>query len=229
MNFGVTTCPPMLRAGEGEGEGPSEVTYRRFEFAAFFGVMPALFAMAREPIPVIVGLGLLTLVTLSMLLTDPTFDRGRLRDVSGLREGWPRVVGLWCVGVLVLGLMVSALAPDQLLNLPRQRPGLWALVMVAYPVLSVVPQNIVYRAFIFHRYACVFRSPRAMVWASACAFSWAHVVFWNPVALMLTLAGGLVFAETYARRPSVPLVSLEHALYGCLVFTVGLGGYLYQG
>jgi hypothetical protein len=46
---------------------------------------------------------------------------------------------------------------------------------------------------------------------------------------LLTLIGGWFFAETYARTRSMRLVWLEHALYGCLVFTIGLGDYFYHG
>jgi uncharacterized protein len=132
------------------------------------------------------------------------------------------------VGVVALSLIVRVVTPDLWLAFPRRKPVVWALVMVLYPVLSVYAQNIIYRAFIFHRYRGLFRSPEAMVWASALAFGWAHVIFQNAVAILLTLAGGLIFARTYQRHRSLLLVSIEHALYGCLVFTVGLGWALYQ-
>lgn len=46
---------------------------------------------------------------------------------------------------------------------------------------------------------------------------------------MLTLAGGLLFAGTYARTPSFGISTAEHALYGDWLFTIGYGPFLYHG
>ncbi|WP_234730087.1 hypothetical protein [Acidocella facilis] len=45
----------------------------------------------------------------------------------------------------------------------------------------------------------------------------------------LTLAGGWLFARSYAATRSLTFSGVEHALYGCLVFTIGLGQYFYTG
>jgi hypothetical protein len=56
-----------------------------------------------------------------------------------------------------------------------------------------------------------------------------HLVFRNPIAPTLTFFGGILFAWRYQHTQSLALSSLEHALYGCLLFTVGLGQYFYGG
>jgi len=43
------------------------------------------------------------------------------------------------------------------------------------------------------------------------------------------VAGGWLFGGTYRRSRSLGLVCLEHALYGDLIFTVGLGQYFFHG
>jgi membrane protease YdiL (CAAX protease family) len=68
-----------------------------------------------------------------------------------------------------------------------------------------------------------------MIVASAAAFAFLHIVFRNPLAPALTFAGGLLFAWRYAESGSLAVSSFEHALYGCWLFTVGLGGYFYHG
>lgn len=68
-----------------------------------------------------------------------------------------------------------------------------------------------------------------MILASAAAFAFMHIVFRNPVAVVYTFAGGVLFARRYYRSGSLLVSSLEHALYGCWMFTVGLGPYFYQG
>jgi hypothetical protein len=46
-----------------------------------------------------------------------------------------------------LALYMVLAEPGNVLAILRHKPALWALIMIAYPVLSVVPQEIIYRAF----------------------------------------------------------------------------------
>ena len=101
--------------------------------------------------------------------------------------------------------------------------------MVLYPVLSVYPQGLLYRAFFFDRYADLFPGKWTMILASAAAFAFMHIVFRNWPAVALTFAGGLLFAVRYAETGSLTTSCFEHALYGCWLFTVGLGQYFYHG
>lgn len=133
---------------------------------------------------------------------------------------------------VVLGALVALFSryamPAQFLDLPRERPVLWLAIMILYPLLSVWPQEVIYRRFLFRRYAALFRG-RAMVAASALAFGFAHVIFLNWIAVAMTAAGGAIFAADYARHRSLRLACLEHSLYGCLIFTIGLGRFFYTG
>jgi uncharacterized protein len=125
-------------------------------------------------------------------------------------------------GIVLVGAALLVRKP----LLPRAHPGLWALLMVLYP-LSAYAQEIVCRTFFFHRYGTQFVRPGARVLASGLAFGWAHVAVNNLTALALATAAGLVFASTYERWRSTLLVSLEHALYGDFGFSAGLGGLFY--
>lgn len=130
---------------------------------------------------------------------------------------------------LALGLAAALLRPDLLFNFVRARPVFWAIVMILYPILSAIPQELIFRSFFFARYRGLLGSETAVIAASAIAFALAHLIFQNWVAPLLTLAGGVLFARTYAATRSLALVSLEHALYGCMIFTLGLGRYFYHG
>jgi uncharacterized protein len=46
---------------------------------------------------------------------------------------------------------------------------------------------------------------------------------------VLTFFGGILFAWRYVETGSLLTSSVEHALYGCWLFTVGLGVYFYHG
>jgi uncharacterized protein len=52
-------------------------------------------------------------------------------------------------------------------------------------VLSVYPQGIIYRAFFFERYRGLFPGPAMLIVVSAAAFSFAHIIFRNPIAVGL--------------------------------------------
>ncbi len=103
------------------------------------------------------------------------------------------------------------------------------MVMCLYPLLSVVPQEIIFRPFFFRRFEPLFPRPWLMLAASAITFGFAHVLFQNWVAVLMCMAGGLIFAITYQRTRSLAVVWFEHALYGCFIFTIGLGTYFYHG
>jgi CAAX protease family protein len=115
------------------------------------------------------------------------------------------------------------------LSFPRERPWIWALVMVLYPLLSVWPQEMIYRAFLFRRYAPLFGVGIGYILASVLAFGYMHIIFINSIAVVMSVLGGLLFAWNYAHNRSLGLVSLEHALYGCLIFTLGLGRFFFVG
>ncbi|WP_250000906.1 type II CAAX prenyl endopeptidase Rce1 family protein [Actinoplanes sp. M2I2] len=186
----------------------------------FFGLVGVLIAIdvPGGPIPVLLVAGALIVVYLRRQRVSLT---GSL-DLRG-------VVGLWA---LVSVLTVAAMAVfdrDNLFVLPRENPGLWLLIIVFYPLVSVYPQELIYRAFLLHRYEPVFGTGKRAAAASAVAFGFAHLLFGNVIAVVATVAGGWLFARRYQKTGSLLVVSIEHALYGITIFTVGLGQYFYHG
>ena len=56
-----------------------------------------------------------------------------------------------------MGYFYTILADPQALFLfPKENFKLWIIVMALYPVLSVIPQEFVYRVFFFQRYKTIF-------------------------------------------------------------------------
>jgi membrane protease YdiL (CAAX protease family) len=133
---------------------------------------------------------------------------------------------------LVLGTLITfatrSAMPAAFLNLPLHRPVLWVAIMVLYPLLSVWPQEVIFRRFLFTRYSAIF-GETGVIAASALAFGYAHIIFLNWFAVLMTLAGGAIFAFEYSRHRRLGLACLEHSLYGCLIFTIGLGRFFYTG
>jgi hypothetical protein len=200
------------------------------EFILLFLVLPLAFRFSPVRLP---ALPLLWLVALYCWLTlgrDPTFPQDRLWNAAAVPAHLHAVLGLYALlgGLIVLGTRLFA--PQLFCSFPRERPLLWLAVMLLYPVLSVYPQSLIYRAFLMHRYApLVHGSAIALILLSAAAFGWLHLIFRNRLAVVLTGLGGLLFAWRYQVSGSLALSALEHALFGCLLFTVGLGQYFYSG
>ena len=135
----------------------------------------------------------------------------------------------WLPFAIALGIFTALMIPEHLFSLPRRSPELWVMVMILYPLLSVVPQEIIFRSFFFKRYAALFPTPRLMILFSALAFGWVHILLLNWVAVTFGACGGLIFGSTYNKTKSLAAACLEHALYGCTLFTLGMGYYFYHG
>jgi len=202
------------------------------EIALLYLLIPIamLHALLALRLPLFTLLPPLLAAFLLFLVVDPTFS---LR--VELTRGAPLRHVLWVIlTFLVLGGMVAyavaELMPRQFLALPRHRPHIWQRVMLFYPLLSVIPQELAYRTFFFHRYGPLFQGHRgAMIVINGLLFGFGHVLFGNWVAVVGTMLTGTLFAFRYSETRSIGLVWLEHTLWGWLVFTVGLGVFFFTG
>ena len=199
------------------------------EFSAIFVVVPLLVyyrVVPNAPIPYLVLAGFCAFV---FLRHDPTFEQSRLFSWGPVD---PLLLPLFlrdAVFVAFLGAAVWLFAPELLFSLVRRAPLFWVLIMLLYPLLSVYPQELLYRAFFFHRYQPLFGSGWGMLLASAFAFGFAHIILGNWISVALCLIGGLLFALTYQHSGSFLLTCLDHALFGNFIFTIGLGQFFYHG
>lgn len=126
--------------------------------------------------------------------------------------------------LLMLVLIVTS---GNFLNLPRANPWIWLAICVFYPAFSAYPQEILFRTYIFRRYKKIFPGKWQMIAASGVSFSFAHIVYYHPVSMILTLIAGIYLASVYTRTRSVLYTACLHAVLGMLVFTLGLGEYFW--
>lgn len=196
--------------------------------ALFFGGTTLYNALmrGRPPIPALLALAAGATV---YLRRSPDFDRATLWRSEALPAQARSMATLAGAGALALTGAVAAVRPEHLFDLPRRNPWLWLAVMVLYPAVSVYPQELVFRSFLCHRYAPVFGEGAGLVAASAAAFGYVHIIFGNWFSVVASGVGGALFTSRYLRTQSLFTASAEHALYGMLVFTVGLGQYFYHG
>ena len=212
---------------------------RRLECLALYVGLPAVFAFLPAWIERRWGVRINAWVVPTLLLASATayvamrrtglLARGEATRLRGVpRRDWAFTLARFACGAALLAALLAWRNPDALFAFPRHNPRFWALVCCAYPIVSVLPQGILYRALFEKRYAaCV---PRALSLVfGALLFSWAHIVFRNPWACAFTFVGGLFFLSTYRRTGSLLFSGIEHALYGDFLFTIGWGSFFYEG
>ena len=195
------------------------------EFSLIFVAFPLAIYFHLVPNNPILFLVLIALAAFLVLRRDDSFDRSMLTYDGETPPLLKHVLLRDAVLLAVLGLGVWLFAPELLFSLIKRAPGLWVAIMVLYPVLSVYPQEFLFRTFFFHRYRPVFGDGSGIVVASGLVFSFVHIIFHNWLAVALTLVGGLLFSWTYRRSSSLLLTCIDHALFGNFLFTIGLGQY----
>ncbi|WP_405201665.1 CPBP family intramembrane glutamic endopeptidase [Dokdonia sp. LLG6352-1] len=140
---------------------------------------------------------------------------------------WPSFFKETAVKFVVIAIVttiyVYILQPSSLFCVPQNNPKLWVMILLVYTFLSVWPQEVIYRTFFFNRYDGFFKDKRLLIVVNAIVFAMAHLFLRNTLVIVLTFIGGLLFAYTFKKTRSTTLVSIEHALYGNWLFTVGMG------
>lgn len=116
---------------------------------------------------------------------------------------------------------------EHLFDLPRSHPWIYLAMCLFYPVFSAFGQEVIYRTFLFRRYGELFGKPWLTVLFSGISFSFLHIVYYDPVSMVLTFMGGLWFARLYQQTRSVLFTAVLHGVMGIIVFGVGLGRYFW--
>jgi membrane protease YdiL (CAAX protease family) len=201
------------------------------ECAVLFFIAPAALYFVRTEIAFKI-VPLMWAVALSgcvVLRKSGHLDAGELWRAENLSREVREILCIFLPSAVVMTLLAWIFIPDKFLSFPRSRPLIWFLVMVMYPVLMAYPQELFFRTFFFRRYDSVFSDKRMLMAANALSFGVAHSLYGNWLAPVLSTAGGFLFAWRYHRCGSVLIVSLEHAMWGNLLFTTGYGWYFYSG
>jgi membrane protease YdiL (CAAX protease family) len=136
---------------------------------------------------------------------------------------WKIILFRFIVLILCSTILMYISDSGKLFMVVRKNPSLWLGISIFYTVVSVYPQEFLYRSFFFSRYSLLFKNPYLFIIVNSIVFSLAHIGFKNLLVLSITLIGGLIFAITYFKTKSLLLTTIEHALYGIWLFTVGMG------
>ena len=198
--------------------------FKQFEFILLFIVFPLLFLLKLLPISFLIPI-------LWMLSLYAFFILKRMKHQVNIKLSH----GIHFKGILVRFFVLSLIFlilsyisyPQTFFHMLINESKLFLLLLVLYPFLSVIPQEVLYREFFFKRYAFKFHTNTQLL-LNAFVFMWVHMVFENSVVLVLTFIAGVLFAHTYLKSRSFLLVCVEHTLYGYLLFVSGLGELFFQ-
>jgi membrane protease YdiL (CAAX protease family) len=136
-------------------------------------------------------------------------------------------------GLIVLATFIVLLGyvfvfeREHLFNLPKNQPWIFVALCFFYPVFSAFGQEIIYRTFLFRRFRQLFPKEWHFTLVSGITFSFMHIVYYDPVSMILTFIGGLYFAQVYVWTRSVLFSTVLHGCMGIIVFAVGLGQYFW--
>lgn len=210
-----------------EPEAPISRRQLWLEFVALFIGAPLLIALCMPGHLLFPALAVFSLAGLLLLWRTGGFDW------RSLIRGWGRVrwhlVLLFGLSVGLIGWAVMELSfPDYRLNTSPQRLWFLTRIWMLYPLLSALPQELIFRTLFFHRYGALFASRGQAILTNAAIFSFAHLMYWSSIVTVMTFAGGLIFAHAYLRR-GFSSAWLLHAIAGNMLFSVGMGAYFYSG
>lgn len=195
------------------------------EYFGVFFALPFLFYKGFFSFWVLPTLWLAMIPYSFYLYKDPEFRKEQLWGYAKARGNFKTMWGLMFLSILALIGILYLQEPELLFLVIKKKPMLWLIGMVGYPLFSVFPQELIYRAYFFQRFGKFIKNDMILILLSAIAFSYMHIVFKNWYAVLFTFPGGILFARSWVKTKTMALPWIEHSLYGQILFTVGYGTY----
>lgn len=200
-------------------------TYKYLELLLLFIVIPLSFLLDYSPIFKL-AIGLVGFVYVVYVLLKVEKQHIKVAQNIDWKSFFKTTFSRFLIIVLVTTVFIWMTNKSLLFHVLLNKPKLWLFILFVYSLFSVYPQELIFRTFFFKRYRALFKSTLGFIIVNAVLFALAHVLFKNTLVLILTFLGGILFALSYYKTKSTLLVSIEHAIYGCWLFTVGMGSML---
>ena len=195
---------------------------KKLEFFFIFLILPSAIFFLDSSIIVFLTLYLVFTLSLVILYFDKSFSFTSLRK----KIDWKFIIIFSLIFLSLSFFYVILVDKDLLFIFPKTNFELWLLVILIYPFLSVIPQEIVYRVFFFQRYFPNERSFYFLTLLNMIVFSYGHIVFNNVHAILITAIVSPIFTYAYLKKSFFTCIVL-HALGGQIIFTLGLGKYFF--
>lgn len=200
----------------------------RLEFGLFFIAVPVVIAVFFPPDWMFPSLFTFTALGVVLLHATPSFAWKELRDYWR-NWSWAEVAIFTFAMTGLCSALVLVARPDAAFFLLLNRPELLGMIWLGYPLLSALPQELLFRSLFFRRYQAILPDGNTAYLLNAGLFSLAHLMYWSWIVAIMTFGGGLLFTWAYRKRGSFFYAVLLHSIAGNIIFAAGLGVYFYSG
>ncbi|PWK19692.1 CPBP family intramembrane glutamic endopeptidase [Xanthomarina spongicola] len=197
-------------------------TYKLIEFFIVFILIPISFTLDYS-IWLKLAICVLGFIYVVFVLLKVENNKFKIATYLNWKLFWKQTIVKLTVIAILTTLFVYFTDKESLFQVVQNKPLKWLIILFVYSVFSVYPQELIFRTFYFQRFQTFFKNKNLFIFINAIVFSLAHLFFRNTLVLIMTFLGGILFALTYSKLKSTLLVSIEHAIYGCWLFTVGMG------
>ena len=198
------------------------VSTLKFEFFIIFFFIPIFISFNNSSILVFIFLYLVFFYSLNFLRKD-NFDFSKLKKKVNFN-----FVLLWTIIFLISGFIYTLILDKNLLfKFPANNFEKWLLVVVLYPLFSVLPQEVIFRVFFLRRYKNFLKEKKLLKYLiNSIVFSFGHIVFNNFHAVLITFLVSPVFTYAYEKK-SFSTCLILHSFGGQIIFTMGLGKFFF--
>ena len=193
----------------------------KIEFFLIFIFLPIILFFIPETQLVFTTLYIVFFFSLWKIKKDNTFNFSRLKN----KPDW-KFIFLYFLIFSLLGFFYTFFVDKSLFFVfPKESPKVWLLVIILYPLFSVIPQEFVYRVFFLQRYKNILsKNLLIKYFINSVVFSYAHIVFQNYHAVIITVLVSPIFYYSYERKSFLTCI-LIHSIGGLIIFTYGLGNF----
>lgn len=196
-------------------------TFRAAELLIFFILIPLLTKWFITGYYIIIPLMVTAVLFFALLWKDKSFDNKRFYILAPYP--WKKAALRL---LLISGLMILFtyyFYPDLLFRYPIQNTKNYLLTFLLYPFLSVIPQEMIYRCYFFHRYQKLVSKTWMLTLGNALLFGFLHIIYNNWLAPVAAFLVSWLFIYNYLKTKSLVNVCIEHYFYGVALFTIGMG------
>ena len=201
------------------------IRYKFIELILIFIAIPVSYNFNYSPILKLI-IGVFGFIYVTYVLLKIEKNKFSINKNLKWKTFWKSTLIKFLIIAIITSVFVWFTDSKSLFIVVINKPKLWIIILLFYALFSVYPQELIYRTFFFQRYKNLFKNEFIFILINAALFSLAHIFFKSSLVLAFTFIGGILFAYTYQKTKSTLLVSIEHAIYGCWLFTVGMGAML---
>lgn len=195
----------------------------KLEFIIIYFILPVVLVIANVEYLFFLILILVSIYAFFTLKKDKEFNlKSLLHKIC-----WKEVLILNIIFAVNIYLYTLIFYPELLFSLPKKNLTLLIMIIIFYPVVSVAPQELIYRVFFCQRYKKILgHNYGNIIFINTIVFAFGHIIFLNLTALIFTAIASPIFLIVYLRY-SFASCLLLHALSGLLVFIFGLGNFFF--